>query len=58
MNLNANDDTDEDAKEILSPHKKGVNKVYKEFKTYSDLKKVTEDIHNLSKGCLKLRMKI
>ena len=44
MNFNANDDNGEDAKEIPSPNKWGFNKVYDEFKTYSDLKIATEDL--------------
>ena len=47
MNLNANNDTDEDAEKIPSPRKRGFNKVYEEFKTYPDLKIATEDLRNL-----------
>ena len=57
MNLNTNDDTDVDAEEIPSPLKRGFNKVYEELKTYPDLKIATEDLRNLDKECLKLRMK-
>ncbi len=46
MNFNANDHTDEDA-EILSPCKKIFNKVYEDFKTFPDIKIVTEDLRNL-----------
>ena len=46
MNLNANGNTHEDAEEILSPRKRGFNKVYEEFKTYPDLKIATEDLCN------------
>ena len=57
MNLNANDDNHQDAKEIPSPHKRGFKKVYEEFKTYPDPKIATEDLRNLGWLCLKLRMK-
>ena len=46
MNLNANDDTDDDAEKIPSSHKRGFNKVNEEFKTYPDLKIATEDLCN------------
>ena len=47
MNLNANDDTDVDEEEIPCPRKRGLNKIYEEFKTYTDLKAATEDLRIL-----------
>ena len=57
MNLNSNDDTDVDTEEISTSHKRGFNKVYKEFKTYPYLEIATEDVRNLGLACLKLHMK-
>ena len=47
LNLNENDDTNVDAEEIPCPRKRGFNKIYEEFKTYTHLKAATEDLRNL-----------
>ena len=46
-NLNSNDDTDEDAEEILSTRKSGANKIYNEFKTYPNLRAAAESLRKL-----------
>ena len=46
MNLNENDNTDVDAEEIPCNRKRGLNKIYEELTTYTDLKAATDDLRN------------
>ena len=39
-NVNSNDDTDEDVEDIHCTRKRNANKIYKEFKTYTDFKAI------------------